>query len=286
MITTAVRAADGVLLALHRWRTDRVGRPAVLLIHGAFSGHPVFLRGGLAAYLAERGFDVWLGDLRHHGASAREPAPRQWRFEDWIVQDAPALVAGVREAIGSTPLAWAGHSSGGVVGLCWQARGAAGRRAPRPVDALVAFGSPGPGWMNPVRWSLAALAVLVCRGLGRFPSRALRFGSEDEGAEILAQWMGWNLRGGWVGTEGFDYYAALAGVRTPLIAVAGAADTVFAPPRACRRVVTQIGAPRKVFLVYPHLSHRGLVLDPRARDHCWLEVAGQLQQLLETTDRP
>jgi len=284
VITTALRAGDGVPLALHRLRSDRARRPAILLVHGAFSGHTVFLRGGLAPYLGDRGFDVWLGDLRHHGGSAREPAPRCWRFEDWILRDAPALVDGVKRETGTVPLAWVGHSAGGVVGLCWLAREAAERTAPPPLDAVVAFGAPGPGRMGMARWWLAATAIAISRALGRFPSRALRFGSEDEAAEILAQWMQWNVRGGWVGADGFDYFAALGRVRTPFVAVAGAADTPFAPPRACREVVAQAGAPRKSLSVYPHLSHKGMLLDPRARDHCWPELAGQLEEILRIRD--
>lgn len=277
MNTVRVSAADGVPLALHRLRADRDGRPAILLIHGAFSGHVVFLRGGLAEYLAGRGFDVWLGDLRHHGASAREPAPHRWRFEDWILLDAPALIAGVRREAGTVPIGWVGHSSGGIVGLCAAARG------PAQLEALAALGSPGPERMAAPRWAMAALTIGICRTLGRFPARALRFGSEDEAAGILGQWMEWNVRGGWVGADGFDYYAALRDVTTPFVGMAGAADRMFAPPEACRQVVMQVGGGVRpgTLSVYPHLSHKGLLLDRRARDHCWPELATRLEEILD-----
>ena len=279
-----VTAADGVELALHRLRAYRDRRPAVLLVHGAFSSHTVWIRpvtpqGGLAHYLLDRGFDVWLGDLRHHGESDREPQPRQWRFEDWILHDAPALVDRVKEETGYAPLAWGGHSAGGVVGLCWLAR-MARARAEAPLEAAVTFGAPGPGRMGVARWWGAATTMAICRALGRFPARAFRFGSEDEAAEILAQWMRWNVRGGWVGTDGFDYFAALGEVRTPLLSVAGEADTLFAPSQACREVVERAGAVRKALLVYPHLSHKGMLLDPRARERCWPELADRLGEIL------
>lgn len=275
MNTVGVTAADGVPLALHRLRADRGGRPAVLLIHGAFVGHTVFLRGGLAEYLGERGFDVWLGDLRHHGASAREPAPHRWRFEDWILHDAPALIAGVRRETGAVPIAWVGHSSGGVVGLCALSRG------PARLDALAALGSPGPDGMGALRWAMAALMIGICRGIGRFPARALRLGSEDEAAGILGQWMEWNVRGGWVGADGFDYYAALRGITTPFVGVAGAADHMFAPPAACRQIVMQVGTRPGAWHVYPHLSHKGLLLDRRACEQCWPDLATRLEEILD-----
>lgn len=274
-------ATDGVQLALHRLRAHRDGRPALLLVHGAFTNHRFWLyspdgRGGLAHFLGAAGFDVWLADLRHHGESAREPRPLAWTFEDWVLHDAPALVARVHEETDGAPLAWLGHSAGGAAGLCWLTRVAAAA----PLGAIVTLGTPGPRRMGPIRWSLAATTIALSRALGRFPARTLRFGSEDEAAGVLAEWMRWNVRGGWVGSDGFDYFAALAGVRTPYLAVAGASDHIYAPPAACRQVVERIGAERKTLAIEPGLTHRGLVLDGRARDSCWPRVATWLKETL------
>jgi oxygen-independent coproporphyrinogen-3 oxidase len=279
MSTRRLPAIDGVELALHRLRAHRDRRPAVLLVHGAFTNHRVWLHGGgggLAHFLGARGFDVWLADLRHHGESAREPRPLAWTFEDWALRDAPAFVARVHEETDGAPLAWLGHSAGGAAGLCWLTRvGAAA-----PLAAIVSLGTPGPRWMGPLRWSLAAATIGLSRLLGRFPARAFGFGAEDEAAGILAEWMRWNVRGGWVGTDGFDYFAALVTVRTPYLAVAGGSDRMFAPAAACRQVVERVGAERKALAVEPGLSHRGLVLAPRAREACWPAVAAWLKETL------
>jgi predicted alpha/beta hydrolase len=277
--TRRLPATDGVELALHRLRAYRDGRPAVLLVHGAFTNHRVWLHGaggGLAHFLGAQGFDVWLADLRHHGESAREPSPLAWTFEDWALRDAPAFVARVHEETDGAPLAWVGHSAGGAAGLCWLTRvGAAA-----PLGAIVTLGTPGPRRMGPMRWSLAAATIGLSRLLGRFPARAFGFGSEDEAAGILAEWMRWNVRGGWVGSDGVDYFAALAAVRTPYLAVAGGADRVFAPAAACRQVVERVGAERKTLAVEPGLSHRGLLLAPRAREACWPALAAWLKETL------
>ncbi|MGH7569956.1 MAG: alpha/beta fold hydrolase [Gemmatimonadales bacterium] len=290
MISQAVETADGVTLALHRLpppgRAEN-GRPAVLLVHGAFSSHTVWRRkegGGLADFLSGCGFDVWLADLRHHGASPREPRPGTWRFEDWILFDAPALAARVRQETRDAPLAWIGHSSGGAVGLCWLARlgtadltGPPTPPPPPPVSAIVSFGTPGPRRLGAVRYALAAATIGTALALGTFPARALGMGSEDEAARILADWMGWNVRGGWIGADGFDYFAALAGVGTPYLGVAGAADRLFAPAEGCREVVEAVGATRKALAVADGLSHRGLLRDHRARERCWPRVAAWLE---------
>ena len=271
-----VVTADGVMLALHRVRAHRDARAALLLVHGAFSNHRLWLRRGFAYYLSERRFDVWAADLRHHGASDREPAPRTWRFADWIQHDAPALVTRVRAETVDAPLAWIGHSAGGAVGLCAAARlGSA-----LPLDAVVTFGTPGPRRMSGARWAGAAVMIALARALGRFPARALGVGSEDEGAELLADWLDWNVKGRWVGRDGYDYWEALRTLRTPYLAVAGADDTLWAPPAACAQVVERVGRDHATLTVHDGLGHRGLVLSPRARDSAWSATADWLANTL------
>lgn len=274
---------DGVELALHRLRAYRDGRPTVLLVHGAFTNHRFWLHGengsgtgGFAHYLGAAGIDVWLADLRHHGDSTREPRPGAWTFEDWVLRDAPTLVTRVREETDGAPLAWIGHSAGGAAGLCWLARA----RASAPLGAVVTLGTPGPRRLGPLRRALAASTIALSRAMGRFPARALRFGNEDEASGIIAEWMEWNVRGTWLGTDGFDYFAGLAAVTTPYMGVAGGADRIYAPPAACRQVVERIGATRKELVVEPGLTHRGLVLSERARVSCWPRVVVWLKELL------
>jgi pimeloyl-ACP methyl ester carboxylesterase len=267
-----------VNLALYRVRPDRAGRPAALLVHGAFTSHRVWVRGpggGFAAYLAERGFDVWLADLRHHGASDREPRKRVWRFDDLILGDAPALVARVCEEVRG-PIVWIGHSIGGVVGLCWLARAA----PPGAIGAVVTLGTPGPGGRGPAVRALVAATAGLCRVLGHFPARALRMGPEDECGHVFGDWMWWNATRRWLGRrDGFDYLGALARVRTPYLGVAGDADHLWAPPHDCGELVERVGSPRKALVVCgPRLGHAGLLLSSRAPAECWPRVAAWLEE--------
>src|SRR5204862_6045249 len=95
-----VTTPDGVDIALHRLRAYRDGRPAVLLVHGAFTNHRLWLHsadgtstGGLAQFLGAAGLDVWLADLRHHGASARDPRPGARTLQGGAPPDTPTLLA-------------------------------------------------------------------------------------------------------------------------------------------------------------------------------------------------
>src|SRR5260221_2826663 len=215
-------------------------------------------------FLGSAGLDVWLADLRHHGERAREPGRGAWTFEDWVLHDTPTFVARVRKEPDGAPLAWIGHSAGGAAGLCWLARVAAAA----PIRGIVTLGTPGPRRLGPVRRSLAAATMAVSRLLGRFPARYLRFGNEDEAAEIIAEWMEWNVRGRWLGTDGFDYFAGLAALSTPYLGVAGGARWMVSPPHASQQVVDRAGAPRQTLSIAPRLSHRGLVLSHPARTAC------------------
>lgn len=274
MITYSVRASDGVDLALHRLDPIPTGsRSPVLLAHGAFASHTVWLRGGsarrgLAHFLQARGHDVWLNDWRHHGASAREPQPFAWHFDDVIRRDGPAFLDAIRRETGMSSCVWVGHSIGGVIGLAVLARDP----DTGPTE-IVTLGTPGPV-MGLWRRSLASVTVGICRVMGRFPARALRFGPEDEPALVLSEWMNWNLEGRWVGADGYDYLAALERGYTPLLSVAGSGDRIFAPADACRALLDRVGGTEKTLAVVgPTLTHAGLLLDPRADEECWPLVA-------------
>ncbi|HKR54843.1 MAG TPA: alpha/beta fold hydrolase, partial [Gemmatimonadales bacterium] len=260
MITERVRTTDGVTVGLHHLEPAAPPTaPVLLLLHGAFSGHTIWLR-SFAGQLAKEGYDIWLADFRGHGVADREPAPRTWWFDDLIERDAPPLVERLRAHIGSRRLGVIGHSAGGVAGLAALAR--AGDRP--PWDALVTLGTPGPSGMGLMRYTGALGFRTLALALGRFPARALRFGRDDEGALMFGQWMAWNLRGRWLSRDGFDYLEALSRARTPFLGVAGGRDLLFSPPYACREIVERIGSPTKDFHIAPSLNHPGLVLDPRA----------------------
>jgi len=277
VITERVRTADGVTVGLHHLEpVAPPSAPVLLLLHGAFSGHTIWLR-SFAGLLARQGFDIWLADFRGHGVADREPAPKTWWFDDLVDRDAPALMKRLRAHIGARRLGVVGHSAGGAIGL-----GALARARERPgMDALVALGTPGPKRMGLTRyagaWGFRTLALT----LGRFPARALRFGGDDEGALMFGQWMTWNLQGRWLSRDGFDYLESLSRARTPYLGLAGGRDLLFSPPYACREIVERIGSPTKDFHIAPSLNHPGLVLDRRAAIEVVPRVVSWLKTVLQ-----
>jgi oxygen-independent coproporphyrinogen-3 oxidase len=283
-----VRADDGVDLSLYRVTGERRnGLAPVLLVHGTFSNRTYFLgtRGrALAFSLAQRGFDIWVAELRGHGRSGERGRASAWHFEDWIRRDAPALVRGVLEGSGNGRLAWLGHSAGGAIGAAFTATGGA---LCRHIAALVLAATPAPTGLGPIQYPMTALVVAISRILGRFPARALGIGPEDEHGGILTQWLGWNLKGAWIGEDGTDYFGACRDVRLPVLAIAGAGDWLMAPARNCKDMLDQMGGTDKTFVVCGRAqgfsadyNHEDILVRSAAQRELWPLIGDWLESRL------
>lgn len=116
-----VRTEDGLELHVRRVRpVDGARRETpIMLLHGLAANHRgLHLRErSLAGWLAERGHDVWLPELRGHGDSFH--GEWDWRIDEYLEHDLPALVDAIRARSGSERINWVGHSMGGVLLMCF-----------------------------------------------------------------------------------------------------------------------------------------------------------------------
>lgn len=135
-----VRSGDGLELAL--WRIpprsqapEQAPEP-VFLLHGLGSNRFGFDCPGrsLACWLSGVGYDVYLPELRGHGASAR-PAGG-WNLDDYLRLDLPALLTAVTQRSGFGQVHWMGHSMGGLLWFLLATHGDASQ-----VASAVAIGS-------------------------------------------------------------------------------------------------------------------------------------------------
>lgn len=114
----SVTTADGIRLHVRRIRRPDTTGPAVLLLHGLAS-HGLtfhFPDRSLATYLATRGYDCFVPDLRGAGDS---DMPRYgWDLDDYLLHDIPALLRLIREITNEAPLHAIGHSMGGILLMC------------------------------------------------------------------------------------------------------------------------------------------------------------------------
>lgn len=121
---------DGYRLVLQRLNGGDKG--PVIMCHGLSGNSYEYLisedeRHSLARYLANKGFDSWVVDLRGHGNSKgyfleekkewdySQKSKGYWNFyiDDLMQQDTPAIINKVKEVSNSGKVSWIGRSMGG-----------------------------------------------------------------------------------------------------------------------------------------------------------------------------
>ncbi len=137
---------DGWRLAIHRYRPKGTKQPtSVILCHGLSSNHYTFdLPHGpsLAEWLSDRGWDVWVPDLRGSGNSDciglfKSDAPLDWSFEDHLELDMPVILSKVLNITSTDKVHWVGHSMGGML-----IRAHMGKHGDKGIATAITLGSP------------------------------------------------------------------------------------------------------------------------------------------------
>jgi len=233
---------------------------------------------GLASFLADSGWEVFLADFRGHGESgpvAREGG--QWTYDDLVCQDVPALVT--RAARAGGPVYVVGLSLGGHVAA---ASAGAGLCAP---DGLVLLSSN--IWMPQLepsrrRRRVKGLQMAVFRAIselrGRFPSRRLRMGPADECRTYVRDLHRFWRRDAWTARDGTDWLAGLATYEGRVLSVVGKRDRLMAHVDGARRWASPF--PRLAFWHVGRGDH-GLEIDP---DHVGLGADPRCRPLWAAVD--
>lgn len=294
MVTEQIQVVsdNGGRLQLQRLGSDSPTAPVVLLLHGAMADSRLYLAAqrGLATFLAEQGYSVYLADLRGHGASlpALEEQP-SIGIGDLVQRDIPALLTTLFDRHPSQRLFVLSHGWGGV----WLA--SALIRQPQllaRVSGLVQLAVrrralAGGRWVRAARRALwGSFASLIGRLQGRVPARALGLGSQDEARAIHAANLAWE-RGEWRDLEdGFDYASALECLAwPPSLYLAGNRDRVLGHIDDVRRFARELGRhDAQVILLEKglgcsrHYGHTDLLTHPQAEQDHFPLIADWLAQ--------
>jgi pimeloyl-ACP methyl ester carboxylesterase len=242
---------DDVEIAVTRLGSDddgRTGEP-VILVHGTFCQRNFWVSDkgfGLGPYLRERGYDVWIPELRGHGRSPRDRRYRKWTAEDQMRRDLPAIQRLVSAEAGGRAH-WVGHSWGGVAIV-----GSLGGEwlSSDQMQSVVVLGAnitEGDRWMKRALPRAAAWAVLTV--LGRVPARLFRLGPEPESRGYMLdfhRWKGPDPQ--WLTWDGRDYWDGIRRATVPLLAFAAANDTSD-PATGCRVLFDAVGSEDKEWVL-------------------------------------
>ena len=89
-----IKTEDDVEIAVTRLGEGTpIGEP-VVLVHGTFCQRSFWVSDkgiGLGPFLRERGYDVWIPEVRGHGRSPRDRRYRKWSAEDQMRFDLSAV---------------------------------------------------------------------------------------------------------------------------------------------------------------------------------------------------
>lgn len=129
METHTIQTKDGYLLTVHRIlfgkENKKKNRKPILLMHGILESSADWIRMGpkrsLGYLLADKGYDVWIGNARGNKYSRRhvflDPDQDPDRFWDFSwheigIYDLPAIIDYILEKTNNKKLHYVGHSQG------------------------------------------------------------------------------------------------------------------------------------------------------------------------------
>ncbi|MDK2778894.1 MAG: alpha/beta hydrolase [Pseudomonadota bacterium] len=263
------------------------GQP-VILLHGSFTNRGFWLSGkgeGLARYLLDAGFDVWLMEMRGHGLSPRNTDYRNNTLERYVLHDLPAVTEFVHEQTEQLPV-WMGHSLGGVA---ISSAVAGGQLSDSNCLGMVLLGTqtlrrPLYRWI-PLTGTLIRTRVSM---KGEVDGRDVGIGPENEPAAVINEHLRrQGVFGSWqfaaAGKKLLPSWKAFH--KLPLLALAAAGDQTD-PLRHCVKFADLYGGERKEIIQLGKASgfsldydHVGMIVSPEAAAEVWPRISDWLTKL-------
>lgn len=257
------------------------GQP-ILMIHGSIENGRIFYSDnnkGLACYLAEQGFDVYVLDFRGRGLSTPKikENPNHGYF-DSIMEDIPQAIEYIFNRTGKK-VHVACHSWGGVLFHCSFLRFPA---IQAKTVSVVCFGTK----RQVTVWNLERLfklslfwrivAPLITKRFGYLDAVKLKVGADAETHDSIRQSNVWLKKSPWLDpVDGFNYDAAAKTVEwPPTWHIAAIKDRVLGHPRDVKLFLSESN-PNAKFTVLSvaagnllNYDHINMLTDKRAKkDH-------------------
>jgi predicted alpha/beta hydrolase len=242
---------------MHRFSPENGKGIPVLLIHGSIEDSRIFYSKsgkGLAPYLAQSGFDVFVPDLPGKGKS--KPLVKKGFHhsqQDFIDSDFNDYVDHIRSFHPEEKIRVGAHSWGGVLILAWYAKyGSLENFGPMVffgAKRRVATVSLKRFFMIDLMWMLVGQISTAL--LGYLPAKRLKMGSDNEPASFYRQTNRWVYSKDWRDLKtGEDLARKLREKNLPpILYFAGIKDTVLGNPKDVRRLMNETGGDNASFLL-------------------------------------
>jgi len=312
------RAADGIPLVMgyHPAAGPRRYLEPIVLCHGLAANrfNLDFDDYSLARYLAARGFEAFVLELRGIGLSRTSRREKsRWTFDDFALRDGPSAVKEALTRTGAERAFWIGHSMGGMIAYVLGQTNTASSLA-----GVVAIGSPTTwsrqGYLKPlarIGRALANLAWLdrsfiyasLAPFAGRWHPKAARLMTEPGNIAgpvtrrlvantfeavhpgVLRQFAMWIDEDRFCSVDrSVDYRAGLKRFTPPVLLIAGDADRM-APPGALSDVYDAVASQDKALMVFGRASghasaygHGDLIFARAAPSEVFPRVAEWVEQ--------
>jgi len=235
-------------LHLKRFYNNSKAKPCFLL-HGSIENGKIFYSKsgkGLAPYLAQNGYDVFVPDLRGRGKSAPKVSKDSKHDQhDAITQEIPTFIEKIREIKDTQALHMMAHSWGGVLLLSYLAR-----FKNTSIKSMVFFGTKRKIdvinldriWRIDLLWDHAG--GILNWIYGYLPAKEYKFGSDNEPSNFYKQVKKWAIRGNWVDQiDGYDYGKnILKNDLPPTLYLTGLKDSHMGHRDDVKRLMKEVGS--------------------------------------------
>lgn len=204
----------------HIWQSK--GGVPIFMLHGLIENGFIFYteKGkGLACYLAEQGFDVYVADLRGRGKSLPAINSQSTFGQHETITCDIALFLEKIQSINPQKMHLIAHSWGGVLISSFLARypkwldkvhskTCFGTKRVVTAKTMEAYFKLGFMWRY--------IAPILAKKNGYFDAKKFRFGSDSETKKSLKESITWVIPGKWHDlNDGFDYYTAAQNITWP-----------------------------------------------------------------------
>ena len=243
-------------LHIKHFYTDE-NAPPVMMIHGAIENGKIFYSSsgkGLAPYLAQNGYDVFVVDLRGRGLSKPSINKNSKHgLTEILRDDFPAYIKKIKEIKGDVPQHWIAHSWGGVMMLAYLAKNFESVK----IASMVFFGTKRritimsfkKIWRINIMWNIFGRLLIASRGY--LPAKEAKIGSDNETKKSNRETNVWAKSRKWLDwNDKFDYAAALKKIKLPpTLYLCGENDDILGHPKDVKLLMTETGEQDNYFQI-------------------------------------